>query len=214
MDKNAPNDVRDDSDHATQLQAIASEIESYFGVWISRCRQAIEEGRQTPAGEATLASKIRRFEETRSQWEAQRERELDSIAEKSEQLSCAWLQLESEQREFLQLKETWKRRMERSASLAPLTPEYHSSSSHRPREVEPPTASESPFAAATQVPVTVCPPSSARIPKPAEAPLYPIGDQACRNRVGNSQRILAIRQFEQLRREVDSTQRMRHPKIG
>ena len=185
---------------ADELRKIATDIETYLGKWVVRSRRVIEHGRGSTTSDVAMSTQMQKFEEKQRKWEARRQREMDDIADKAEELTVAWLKLESEQRQFLQMKESWQHRTNQAGNLVATDPSQSTApTSHdepNPHVVIP-DAYPAPVAASPRVP-QYAPQVAPRSPANAA---YGSDRPACGN-----ERDVAIRQFEQLRREVGAKQ--------
>ena len=183
--------------NADELRKIAGEIEAYLSKWVIRSRRVVELGYGATTSEVAMSSQVKKFEEQQRKWEVRRQRELDDLSDKAQELADAWLKLESEQRQFLQIKDAWQHRNAQPGPPAEIKPPSPT--------VDPPTHKLSPHESAVVPEVSAAPrPSPQHHPQyvPQIAPrmpdtVYANGRPAC----GNG-REDAIRQFQQLRREV------------
>ncbi len=198
--------------NAAELRRIASDIETYLSKWVVRSRRVIEHGLNATNSDVGISAQQQKFEEKQRKWEARRQREMDDVSDKAQELAAAWLKLESEQRQFLQMKEAWQHRTQQSGNSVPADP------------TGPATVQDASFAHDSQVGHAVPAPSPPAQPMPQQTPqsappsvpqytpqvaprmpavaAYPGDRPAC----GNG-RDAAIRQFEQLRREVGTKSR-------
>ena len=167
-----------------ELERLMADVDSFLSDWLRRVEQ-IQSVSATP--DAMLRNRMRDLELERSQWDAKRLRETRDIHEKAEELTKAWLRLEDEQRRFLQIRET-----RAQGNRLPAT-------DSQPREsAGDAQAATSPVPSPARVPAPVASEeSSARRPSPLQG-----------QRAGSS----AVRQFEQLRREIQSS-RHQHRRV-
>ena len=190
------------SGNADELRQIAADIETYLGKWVVRSRRVIEHGLRSTTSDVAMSTQVQKFEELKRKWETQRQREMDQIAEKSDELTAAWLKLESEQRQFVQTKEAWEQRNQQTAAPthAPVpfpVPAPSHEAVERPATTTPNMHTE-PVASMAETPPYV----------PQVAPRLPT-DPAFGHSPGRcvGSRDSAVRQFQQLRREVGTKQR-------
>lgn len=167
-----------------QLHLVMGEIETFFAAWMQRLEQ-LNSVEQRPD---ERVEKMRlELEEEKRRWEARRVRESQDIHDKAEELAKAWLRLEEEERRFLQSRES------RQVASRP-------AGSETARADRPPVDK---VIAAQPEPET---------PQPT---IHHSGDGPTLRRANMQQasplRESAIRQFEQLRREIQtSRQHRRH----
>ncbi len=101
-----PEDVIDQGIAAVEtLDTIVSDIDRFVLDWAQRLQQQLEVEDKTPKPDQRLRRQIEQFENEKSEWRLKRDQENERINEKLEQLADAWLHLEAEQRQFLQLKQ-------------------------------------------------------------------------------------------------------------
>ena len=184
------------ADATDELRKIASDIQEYMGKWVVRSRRVMEHASESMHGDVGFSHQRQKFEEQQHKWEAKRQREMDEIAEKAEELAAAWLRLESEQRLFLQMKESWHRRSSQTRAVDHVQTDSNDTSSNSIAANPPAIANEQP-AHLTAAPV--------RSPKvaPQTAPRFPVNHISNQAHIpSDTARDAAIRQFEQLRREV------------
>ena len=186
---------------ADELRMIAAEIQEYMGKWVIRSRRVIGHACDPMQGDKPLSTQMQKFEESQRKWETRRQKEMDEIADKAEELAAAWLKLESEQRQFLQMKEAWQHGTNQSRSPDPVEqPE----SSVEPDNGENNLTRISSDLGTTSVAVAPRAPQST----PQLAPRLPQGNTLTAVRpAGGDTRDAAIRQFELLRREVAAKHR-------
>lgn len=105
---------------AAELSQIATDVEAFLGLWVARFERLLDEYTNSSEGDASLQQRIAEFEVVQRRWNEQRQQEVQTIQETTEQLSAAWERLEDEQRRILQTQETLPQRgIERdSAALA------------------------------------------------------------------------------------------------
>jgi hypothetical protein len=157
------------------LQTIVSDVDAFVSNWFRRLDQCVESCQPGTTPDAILQKRIQDFQNDKTRWEAQRKSDERQIQEQAQQLTEAWLRLEDEQRKFLQMKDPQR---PVGNGLGPLAkPLFDLADGSHANDVEP-TKNE---------------PSTASSTKPAESFL--------RTRARDS----AIRQFQQLRREIEST---------
>jgi hypothetical protein len=179
----------DSSNPVDQLKVIMDGVESFLADWLQRIEQ-LNEIAATP--DAFIRKRIHELEQERIRWEAKRNRETEEIHEKAEELAKAWLRLEQEQRRFVQLRDSQSRGAQPQATRtmpAEIPPERHD-----PAETKAaPRSSAKPSSVAIETTPTLTDTRS-RLPSPLQ---------------GSKAGALAIEQFEQLRREIESSRRSR-----
>jgi hypothetical protein len=162
-----------------QLELVMADVESFLTHWLGRLEQ-LHELSATP--DALLRKRLRDFELEKTQWDAKRKRETQDIHDKSEELAKAWLRLEQEQRSFQQTRDSHSHST-RTAAV-------------ETRPTEQRVASESTESKSTTEP-------GAPTPVAAEEPNLRRPSPLQGNRAGAT----AVRQFEQLRREIQISRR-------
>lgn len=161
------------------LQTLVSDVDGFLSCWFQRLDQCVQESEPRTAGDAALKKRYSEFQNEKVRWERQREVEQQQIREQAEQLTDAWLRLEEEQRRFLQLKSG-----QRAAG-----PERESGGRvNLAVDQDRSTTSEVGSAGAASTPAHDVP-SQRRLGSTLSSP-------ACDT---------AIRQFQQLRREIESS---------
>lgn len=90
-------------DFVNELQTIVADIDTFLSRWLERIH-ADKDSMATRSPSEALQQRMDEFLEERRGWEAKRDFELRKIEENTNQLTEAWLRLESEQRRFLQTK--------------------------------------------------------------------------------------------------------------
>lgn len=157
------------------------DIESFLNTWVERVNQLDTTTKESNGG---FRERVREFELRKKKWEEECEAEAKVMQQKSEDLINAWLDLEEEQRRFLQLRESKsfsKRLPALDSDLACLTQESEPISEDVD-EMTPSLASPSGRAS------NQCRPGSVS------------------GQIGQSS---AVQQFEQLRREIKSNREQR-----
>ena len=101
------------------LQAVVCDLESFMTSWLGRVQQDLASINVSSEGGA-LKQRLQIFQEEKKQWEAKRQRELEEIEHKSNQLTDAWLKLEAEQRQLLQMQQ--RQRTPKRESVPPSIP--------------------------------------------------------------------------------------------
>jgi hypothetical protein len=86
------------------LDAIKHDLNAFVSCWVQRLDRVIETSQPIPLDDSQLQMRADQLRQERRQWEADCEVEQMAAQERMEQLTHAWLQLESEQRAFLQIK--------------------------------------------------------------------------------------------------------------
>ncbi|MDG2223540.1 MAG: hypothetical protein P8L85_19315 [Rubripirellula sp.] len=92
----SPNSI----DAVDALHSVVCDVEAFMTDWLERAQCELA-GVDTSAGNATLRRGFQGLQAEKRQWEAKRRCELEAIEEKANQLTDAWLKLESEQRQLL-----------------------------------------------------------------------------------------------------------------
>lgn len=153
---------------SADLSAIADEIESYVGLWLSRLEEVLEGCVVDSPTDTAIDARIAEFEEERRRWNLQRQQEMQQMQETAQQLTAAWARLENEQRRLLQAQET----------------------------LQSPAAGQSPGASAKA--------NTLRAGTPTAGPVHaqPSGESPSGGEGGAVSRELAVRQFQQLRRQM------------
>lgn len=171
-------------DPIDQLELLMADVESFLGDWLQRMEQ-LHSASATP--DAALRDRMHELELEKSQWEAKRTRETRDIHEKAEELTKAWLRLEEEQRRFLQIRDA-----RAQGNRIPLADSQLREPvvGTEPASIPQSSSGRSPVPVATEE-------SSIRRSSPLQG-----------QRAGAS----AVRQFEQLRREIQSS-RHQHRRV-
>lgn len=195
---------------AEELQSVMGDVESFLSQWLHKIQDELSTMDST-MGDATVRRRYQALQEEKKRWEAKRQRELEEIEQKASQLTNAWLNLESEQRQLLQQQE--RRGQRRDSSPTPAPP-LQATASEIPVEstrVAPAltaSVSSSPAPSDTGVgaasAAAVAPVATAPAAGPARRPSHGV---PTRPRSGGPLRTFndAVRQFEQLRREIEFT---------
>jgi hypothetical protein len=152
-----------------------TDIESFLTDWMERLERL---NLQPMTADALVRGRLRELEQEKTQWESKRKRELQEIHEKAEELSKAWLRLEQEQRRFLQTRDS----------------QWHNSRPLADDAVEQDAPESCDMELASQ---TVCAVATGGPEEPKPRRPSPIHTHRTRTS--------AIRQFEQLRREIESS---------
>lgn len=175
-----------------QLTLVMADVESFLEDWLRRLDQlhAI-----APSPDAVLRGRIREFELDRSQWEAKRNRETQDIHEKAAELTNAWLRLEEEQRSFLRSRDS-KPHLGRTNTADAVSHDADRSNHEPVTETAP--ADES-VSTDHRTPATA-ERRTAVVQDPQEEPIT----RRTSPLQGQRARAPAVRQFEQLRREIQT----------
>ncbi len=162
------------------LQTIVSDADAFLSNWFRRLEQCVEscDPRTTP--EAILQKRLDDFQNEKNLWEAKRKSDERAIQEKAEQLTEAWLRLEQEQRRFLQMNDPQRHAGSERGSTNGVA--------SRPAQEDSPAASDVEAAFAEPSPSGDARPTH----QPESFPNAPARDSA-------------VRQFQQLRREIESS---------
>ena len=194
INSNAGKGIGSLSEPIDQLELVMADVESFLVDWLGRIEQ-LQAMSSKP--DAHLRKRIRDFELEKSQWEAKRKRETQDIHEKAEELTKAWLHLEQEQRRFLQSRDSQSRDSQLKDSQSRASRPSAVEASSRLHAGEPP-ANEEQESPRSLPPAAVAPPeSNPRRPSPLQ------GQRASATAAG---------QFEQLRREIESS-RHQHRRV-
>ena len=181
--------THDSSNPADQLRVVMDGVESFLTDWLQRIEQ-LNEMAATP--DAFIRKRIHELEQERMQWEAKRNRETNEIHEKAEELTKAWLRLEQEQRRFVQVHDSQSRDSESSRKRE--MPEEIPAKRRDDAETQAaPRSSVKRSSVAIESAQTLTDTRS-RLPSPLQ---------------GTKAGALAIEQFEQLRREIEFSRRVR-----
>ena len=179
----------DSSNPVDQLKVVMDGVESFLADWLQRIEQ-LNEMAATP--DAFIRKRIRELEQERIQWEAKRNRETKEIHDKAEELAKAWLRLEQEQRRFVQVRDSQSRggpSQSARTTTAEIPPERRDEAETRSA----PRPAAKPSSVAIE-PTQTLTDTKSRRPSPLQ---------------GTKAGALAIEQFEQLRREIESSRRSR-----
>jgi hypothetical protein len=104
--------ARPASDNATtddplhSLQEVVDDIEVYLSNWMEQIEFEILSSQCSLSPDILLKKRLADFQTEKRQWEEIRSRQAKQAREQVEHLTAAWLQLEKEQRRFLQLKQS------------------------------------------------------------------------------------------------------------
>ena len=163
-----------------QLQNIVSDVDAFLSNWLRRPPQCAESFDPTTTADVILQKRFKELQHEKILLEAKRKSDERQLQEKAQQLTQAWLQLEEEQRKFLQMKD-------------PQRPAGHelgltSSVANRPADATSPaaTAVNAPRTELSLSGETVASTQTESVPKAQT-------------------RDFAVRQFQQLRREIESS---------
>ena len=156
------------------------DIETFLSQWLGKIQDELATMDAT-AGSASVRRRFQALQDEKKRWEAKRQRELDEIEQKAGQLTDAWLKLESEQRQLLKLQERRGSRRETTSATA--------------TQVE-----ASPEPARTSAPAPAA---------PSSGPSRRTNNSVATNQKSSNGAMKtlseAVRQFEQLRREIELT---------
>jgi hypothetical protein len=113
-----------ESEHARQsedilenLDAIKRDLNAFVSAWTNRLDRVIESSQPIPLDDNQLQMRAEQLKQDRQQWEADCEVEQRAAQERMQQLTHAWLQLESEQRTFLQVKASQKNAVSKTSDV-------------------------------------------------------------------------------------------------
>jgi len=85
------------------LEALINEINNYLAGWVQRLDRGARGWHAGSTSAHVTQIQLDDFERQKRQWETSRMHEAQLIREQSDHLTAAWLQLEAEQRRFLQI---------------------------------------------------------------------------------------------------------------
>lgn len=89
----------------TAIERVVLDIDEFVGDWLRRLNDQLQTEPPAVATDDRLEASVDAFEHEKNRWRLERDLVDDQIREKVEQLTQAWLHLETEQRKFLQMKE-------------------------------------------------------------------------------------------------------------
>jgi hypothetical protein len=184
------------------FQTVVADVESFLSEWTVKVQRELASLDLTD-GDQALRQRRQALQEERKRWEAKRQRELDEIEHKANQLTEAWLRLEDEQRRLLQTQDK-QRAARRDAPPALLSPAPLSPAPLSPAPLPPATLPPAPLAHISRSASAQVNPDEIRSGS-RERPTSAIGTG--RRCPGGAVRSIsdAVRQFEQLRREIEFT---------
>lgn len=84
-----------------------SDINDFLADWVQRLDCEIRSWQESATSAHVSQTQLDEFEQQKRQWETSRMHEAQLIREQSDHLTAAWLQLEAEQRRFLQIKQEY-----------------------------------------------------------------------------------------------------------
>lgn len=87
------------------LDRLIQDINAFLVDWVQQLDAEIRSLPTSATCERVSQTRLDEFEQLKQQWEAHRLHEAQLIREQSDHLTAAWLQLEAEQRRFLQLRQ-------------------------------------------------------------------------------------------------------------
>ncbi|QDT08167.1 hypothetical protein [Planctomycetes bacterium K23_9] len=166
-------------DIVESLHALTRDLETFVAQWSRRLDHAIESSQPVPLDDHGLQKRAEQLQLEKRQWESEQAAEQQVAKERIEQLTQAWLQLESEQRSFLQIKAT-----------------QHGSNSHAADANNPSTNRSNVSSVSNSLSKSIAPLSTLSSMSPS------INSTASQSPTGGSDN--AAQQFKRLRREIDS----------
>ena len=92
-----------------ELQTIISDVDAFLSNWFRRFDQCAESCNPTTTPDVILQKRLKELQNERILLEAKRQSDERQMREKSQQLTQAWLQLEEQQRKFLQMNDPQRR---------------------------------------------------------------------------------------------------------
>jgi len=167
------------------LQAMLSDVDGFMVDWFQRLNQQLVACDTVFSPDQKVRQQSERLRREQNEWNLKRDREDEQIQEKFQQLTDAWLRLESEQRKFLQLKNA-------RASVSGESPPQHALAQNALAQ-----ATESIDARATHSPAVAVKP----------IPTQSVPGSPDRQSPEPSSSEHAIRQFQRLRQEIQSSQK-------
>ncbi|MGI9471965.1 MAG: hypothetical protein ACR2NZ_10555 [Rubripirellula sp.] len=187
-------DVMSPEDALDAIQDVVDDVDEYVLEWFKRLNDGLVNDGSSTTSDRDLRARIREFREEKRQWEAKREVQQLELQEKMRQLTDAWLRLEDEQRVLLQ------RRDSAATSSREKTANRDAS-----RSVEPSSKSVSTTSAEKTAPSHIATVASSAPPsQPRAASNDGESKRPAAARVSQPDDA-AVRQFQQLRREIESS---------
>jgi hypothetical protein len=105
LERKRENNRTDETDEIVDaLQTIVSDVDHYLTNWCRRLDQCVESKDPVTTPDAILQQRYNKFQNEKLRWERQRRLEQQQLQNQAKQLTEAWLRLEDEQRRFLQMK--------------------------------------------------------------------------------------------------------------
>lgn len=99
------NDVNEDITRS--LREVVDDIEVFVASFVERLLEVAKSDRSATNSPQQIQTDSSKFDQERAAWEEQRRVQELEIRKRFDQLTDAWLRLEDEQREFLELKEQY-----------------------------------------------------------------------------------------------------------
>jgi hypothetical protein len=162
------------------LQSMLTDVDGFMVNWFQRLNHQLELDASDSTPDQKLRVRIEEFRREKNEWKLKRDREEEHIKAKFQQLTDAWLNLETEQRKLLQLKNARP-----SATFESPSP-----------SVPPPTVvTETSIAQPAEV-VTKVESSESNLPFPSQVSQESVPTEN------------AVRQFQRLRQEIQSRRRV------
>ncbi len=87
------------------LDHLIDDINGFLGNWVQRLDCEVRAWQASSTSAHVSQTRMDEFEQQKRQWETSRMQEAQLMREQSDHLTAAWLQLEAEQRRFLQIKQ-------------------------------------------------------------------------------------------------------------
>lgn len=87
------------------VQDVVADVADFLSDWMRRFDQHLTDHAMTSTPDAVLRQQMEEFELVRQSWEAKRQAEERRLRESTDQITEAWLRLEDEQRMLLQMRE-------------------------------------------------------------------------------------------------------------
>ena len=95
-----------EADTVIALRQLMGEIEQFLSGFCNQIQRATAQSAVTTRPDAELQKQAEELQTLKQLWDAKRDAEEKRIAERAEELTQAWLELEAEQRRFLQIRDS------------------------------------------------------------------------------------------------------------
>ncbi len=167
------------------LQAMVADVDGFLSSWLQRIDNSLALANLSPEADEQIRRRISQFQQEKQKWETKRNSEAQQIREQAEQLTEAWLRLEAEQRKFLQQTDP----QVSSATIRTPPPKRENTNANRTPLTTAQRATDDNVRTDGGNP---CPTDHQNM------------DHSSQERVNHSREI-AVRQFQRLRREIESS---------